>query len=50
MDVVMMIANALSMPMLAKLVYILVGLSTVYEIAIHKSVCRMCNPSGGTMT
>jgi uncharacterized membrane protein YuzA (DUF378 family) len=27
---------------LAKLVYILVGLSAVYEIATHKKTCKMC--------
>ena len=26
----------------SRLVYILVGLSAVYEIAIHKKVCKMC--------
>ena len=38
-----------SWPMLEKLVYILVGLSAVYEIISHKKNCRHCNPSGQTM-
>lgn len=29
-------------PMLATLVYILVGLSAVYTIAMHKSYCKIC--------
>lgn len=32
---------------LARIVYILVGLSAVYELFNHKNTCRMCNPSGG---
>ena len=35
-----------SWPALEWLVYILVGLSAIYEIATHKKNCRMCNPSG----
>ncbi len=35
-----------SMPALESLVYILVGLSAVYEIATHKSTCKMCGTSG----
>jgi uncharacterized protein len=31
-----------SWPMLAKLVYILVGLSAVYEILTHKKHCTVC--------
>ena len=30
-------------------IYILVGLSAVYEIFAHKSLCRNCNPGGGNM-
>ena len=30
------------MPSLEKLVYILVGVSTVYIIATHKNDCKMC--------
>jgi uncharacterized membrane protein YuzA (DUF378 family) len=29
-----------------RLIYILVGLSAIWELATHKSNCRMCNPSG----
>ena len=28
----------------SKIVYILVGLSAVYEIFNHKNTCKMCNP------
>lgn len=31
-----------SMPGVEKLVYILVGASAVYEIAIHKGACKLC--------
>ena len=30
--------------MLSTLIYILVGLSAVYEIKSHKTLCRNCNP------
>lgn len=30
----------------ANIIYILVGLSAIYELAIHKADCRLCNPSG----
>ena len=32
---------------ISKIIYILVGLSAIYEIVAHKSLCRNCNPSGG---
>ncbi len=25
-------------------IYVLVGLSAIYEIAVHKKLCRNCNP------
>lgn len=31
---------------LTQAVYILVGLSAIYEVLTHKRNCRMCNPSG----
>jgi uncharacterized protein len=31
------------MPMIAKLVYILVGLAAVYELFTHKKHCTMCS-------
>jgi len=36
-------------PMLETLVYILIGLSAIYEIATHKHVCKHCEcgPSSG---
>ena len=38
------LVNALlgSMPALEMLVYVLVGLSTVYVVATHKSDCKVC--------
>lgn len=33
--------------MLAKIIYILVGLSAVYELFCHKSTCKMCGDMGG---
>ena len=38
-----------SMPMVESLVYLLVGLSAVFEVATHKKNCRMCGNSGGMM-
>ncbi len=35
--------------MLSRAIYILVGLSAIYEIVVHKSNCKMCGTSGGTM-
>ncbi len=32
---------------LANVIYILVGLSALYELMIHKADCRLCNPGGG---
>lgn len=34
-------------PMLEWLIYVLVGLSAVYEIATHKSNCKMCSTPAG---
>ena len=31
---------------IAKLLFVLVGVSAVVEIAMHKKLCKMCNPSG----
>ena len=28
-------------------IYVLVGLSAIYEIVNHKNTCRNCNPGGG---
>ncbi len=38
-----------SWPMLEWLVYVLVGLAAVYELATHKGRCRECSASGQTM-
>ena len=31
---------------ISKIVYILVGLSAVYEISMHKKFCKMCEKGG----
>lgn len=38
-----------SIPMLEWLVYVLVGLSAIYEVVTHKQTCRMCGMGGGAM-
>ncbi len=35
-------------PMVEKLVYLLVGLSAVYELAMHKTFCKNCRGEMGT--
>lgn len=35
-----------SMPQVEWIVYVLVGLSAVYEIVMHKSNCKMCGMGG----
>lgn len=35
--------------MLVKVVYILVGLSALYELFTHKSTCKACGTGGGNM-
>ncbi len=32
-----------SWPVLEKIVYILVGVSAIYEVAIHKKICKTCD-------
>jgi len=32
--------------MIANVIYILVGLSAIYEIVIHKGICKMCGDMG----
>ena len=34
---------------IAKVVYILVGLSAIYEVLTHKKRCKECNPAAGGM-
>jgi len=36
-------------PMAEKAVYILVGLSAIFEVVTHKSSCKMCRTEGATM-
>ena len=31
--------------MVSKIIYVLVGLSAIYELAMHKKCCRICNPT-----
>ena len=38
-----------SMPMVEALVYLLVGLSAVFEVVTHKKNCRMCGTSAPMM-
>lgn len=33
----------------ATIIYILVGISALYEIFSHKSLCRNCSPGGSSM-
>ncbi len=42
------IGNWLSESM-ATVVYILVGLSAIYELIMHKRNCKLCGVGGGTM-
>lgn len=35
-----------SWPMVERLVYLLVGVSAVYEVVTHKNYCRDCSVSG----
>jgi uncharacterized protein len=37
-----------SWPMVERLIYLLVGLSAVYELVTHKQNCKTCNPSGSS--
>lgn len=41
LDLVALVLGGL--PALQKLVYILVGLSAVYELVSHKTSCKMCS-------
>ncbi len=43
-DVVMYLSGAGDW--LPKVVYVLVGLSAIYELSVHKKLCRNCNPTG----
>ncbi len=33
-------------PTIAKVIYVAVGVSAVYELATHKKDCRTCSPGG----
>ena len=47
-DLVMwLFVDILGMSVLAKVVYILVGLAAVYELLTHKSGCKTCSAGGG---
>lgn len=41
MNIVMMLLGG--MPMVERAVYILVGLSAVYEVLGHRRMCKMCD-------
>lgn len=32
---------------LSMIIYIIVGLSAIYEIVCHKSICKNCEPTNG---
>ncbi|HLC89781.1 MAG TPA: DUF378 domain-containing protein [Patescibacteria group bacterium] len=32
--------------MISRVIYVLVGLSAIYEVSIHKKSCRFCNEKG----
>ena len=34
--------------MISKVIYVLVGLAAIEEVATHKKNCRNCNPGGAT--
>ncbi len=34
---------------ISKIIYILVGLSAIYEIVTHKANCKCCDAKGGDM-
>lgn len=38
-----------SVPALEAIVYVLVGLSAVYEVVMHKKTCKECGSSGSSM-
>lgn len=31
---------------IAKIIYVLVGLAAIYEILMHKKICKMCDKGG----
>jgi len=35
--------------LLSRAIYVLVGLSAIYEIVTHKSHCKLCGTSSGAM-
>jgi uncharacterized membrane protein YuzA (DUF378 family) len=35
--------------MVARVIYVLVGLSAIYEVATHKGNCKACNPGASSM-
>ncbi len=35
--------------LLSKIIYILVGLSAIIEVATHKKTCKLCGGMGGAM-
>ena len=49
MDLVAMLFGGMS-SLLAKTVYVLVGVSAIFEVVTHKSSCRMCTAEGAAST
>ncbi|MFA9262041.1 MAG: DUF378 domain-containing protein [Undibacterium sp.] len=47
MDLVAKFLGGIS-PMLAKAVYVLVGLSAIFELMMHRQNCRACATDGGS--
>lgn len=46
-DVSTWLGGMSSMP--SRILYVLVGLSAIYEVATHKSNCKACMPAGSSM-
>lgn len=43
LDINLVMRLTQSWPMLEKLVYILVGVSAVYDLVMHKQYCKLCS-------
>ncbi|MEK7660080.1 MAG: DUF378 domain-containing protein [Patescibacteria group bacterium] len=47
---VMWLADLVNVPLLADIIYVLVGLAAIYEVVTHKNRCKDCSaPAGGAM-
>lgn len=45
-DLVMVLLGGLMGGLIAKAVYVLVGLAAVYEVVMHRQNCKVCGSSG----